>query len=142
MARKNDKLVEQMLEDLIAIGEDTIKVVKYGKEWEFKVLASEEYLRALQASSVYKDEYTRLFKLELEVLKFALVTIDGIEWSFEHKQQLLNNLNPVIVNTLYQEFDKLRANKESQLAIIEDREEEKKEEKKKQIKENIDVIAN
>ena len=78
MASKADKLIEEMLSDLIEDTEDIETVVEFGKEWGFKQISAKEYLATLKKSQdLNRDELARMFGMQIEILKAALVTLEG-----------------------------------------------------------------
>lgn len=138
MPAKTNKLVSQMIEDLVNIGQDTEDVVRYGKTWGFKLISSEEYLSALKNSSGpdYRDEITRMYKMQIEILERALITIDGQEIGEAEKEILFNGVNPTIVNDLYREFEVIRQKKDEELKNL-----DKKTTKKETASKNASIDA-
>ena len=138
MPAKTNKLVSQMIEDLVNIGQDTGDVVRYGKTWGFKLISSEEYLSALKNSSGpdYRDEITRMYKMQIEILERALITIDGQEIGEAEKEILFNGVNPTIVNDLYREFEVIRQKKDDELKNL-----DKKTTKKETASKNASIDA-
>jgi hypothetical protein len=138
MPAKTNKLVSQMIEDLVNIGQDTEDVVRYGKTWGFKLISSEEYLSALKNSSGpdYRDEITRMYKMQIEILERALITIDGQEIGEAEKEILFNGVNPTIVNDLYREFEVIRQKKDDELKNL-----DKKTTKKETASKNASIDA-
>jgi flagellar motor component MotA len=138
MPAKTNKIVSQMIEDLVNIGQDTEEVTRYGKTWGFKLISSEEYLDALKKSSGadYRDEITRMYKMQIEILEKALMTIDGQEVGEAEKEILFNGVNPTIVNSLYQEFEVIRQKKDEELKSL-----DKKPTKKETASKNASIDA-
>jgi hypothetical protein len=138
MPAKTNKIVSQMIEDLVNIGQDTEEVTRYGKTWGFKLISSEEYLDALKKSSGadYRDEITRMYKMQIEILEKALMTIDGQEVGEAEKEILFNGVNPTIVNSLYQEFEVIRQKKDDELKSL-----DKKPTKKETASKNASIDA-
>ena len=138
MPAKTNKIVSQMIEDLVNIGQDTEEVTRYGKTWGFKLISSEEYLDALKKSSGadYRDEITRMYKMQIEILEKALMTIDGQEVGEAEKEILFNGVNPTIVNSLYQEFEVIRQKKDDELKNL-----DKKTTKKETASKNASIDA-
>ena len=138
MPAKTNKLVSQMIEDLVNIGQGTEDVVRYGKTWGFKLISSEEYLSALKNSSGpdYRDEITRMYKMQIEILERALITIDGQEIGEAEKEILFNGVNPTIVNDLYREFEVIRQKKDDELKNL-----DKKTTKKETASKNASIDA-
>lgn len=117
MASKTDKLITEMLSDLIEDTEDIEYVTEYGKEWGFKQINAKEYLNTLKKSQdLNRDELTRLFGMQIEILKYALVYLEGIKLTDAQKTKLLENVSPSMINVLYNDFEEIRRKKEAELA--------------------------
>lgn len=115
MASKADKLIEEMLSDLIEDAEDIETVVEFGKEWGFKQISAKEYLATLKKSQeLNRDELTRMFGMQIEILKVALVTLEGRKLTDAQKVKLIENVSPSMINTLYNDFEEIRRKKEKE----------------------------
>ena len=111
MASKADKLIEEMLSDLIEDTEDIETVVEFGKEWGFKQISAKEYLATLKKSQdLNRDELARMFGMQIEILKAALVTLEGRKLTDAQKVKLVENVSPSMINTLYNDFEELWTN--------------------------------
>ena len=126
---KNDKLIAEMLGDLIDQSEDTTVVKKYGKDWAMRPISSSEYLNALKDSQNLKqDEITRVFGMQIAILKRGLISVNGIVLTDEQKDKILNAISPVVLNTLYNEFEEIRRKNDEKLDKIENSDSEDEEE--------------
>lgn len=115
MASKADKLIEEMLSDLIEDTEDIETVVEFGKEWGFKQISAKEYLATLKKSQdLNRDELARMFGMQIEILKAALVTLEGRKLTDAQKVKLVENVSPSMINTLYNDFEEIRRKKEKE----------------------------
>ena len=123
MAKANDKIVSQMIEDLVSMGQETVDIMKFDKKWTFKLITSGEYLKILKNSSDYRDELTRMFKMQMEILTYALISINDISLNDDDKKKLFEKVNPTIINTLYQEFVNFRSKKDDVLFSLDKKKE-------------------
>jgi len=107
MANKNSKLLDDLISSLVQ--DDTVEIEKYGKTWEFKLINSKDYLAVLNNSKKYKeDEATRLYSLQVEIIRIALVSLNGIVLTDVQKDRIVTSVSPVIIANLYTEYEKLR----------------------------------
>lgn len=114
---KNDKIISEMLADLIDPSEETEIVEKYGKKWAMRPISSQEYLDALKESQSYKqDDLTRMFGMQISILKHALVSVNGLILTDEQKNKILNAISPAVLTTLYNEFEAIRHKSDDEIA--------------------------
>ena len=113
--KKTDKLISQLLEDLIVPDNDTFDINLYNKKWTLKMLTADEHLSTFDKSSAYSDNITRLFKLQQETLKMALVACDDNILTDEEKEILFSRCPAIVVIDLYNAYDKQRAKIEKEL---------------------------
>ena len=78
----------------------------------------------------------QLYKMQIEILEKALMTIDGQEVGEAEKEILFNGVNPTIVNSLYQEFEVIRQKKDDELKSL-----DKKPTKKETASKNASIDA-
>jgi hypothetical protein len=135
MPAKN-KIVSQIVEDLVSFGMDTEYVTRFGLKWGFKLISSEDYLTILQKSSgeSYKEDMTRMYKMQIEILRKSLISIDGKNVSESDKEKLFTRVNPTVVNALYRDFETIRQKKDEELEALDKKNEPKVEVK---IEENV-----
>lgn len=112
---KTNQIVNQMMQDLTSLGQQTFDIAKFDKKWTFKILTASEHLKTINNSSEYKDALARIFKMQIEVLKEALVSINDVVFEDSEKEELFNNVRPTIVNSLYDEYEKFNSEKEKEL---------------------------
>lgn len=123
---KNDKLISEMLADLIDPSEETEVVEKYGKKWAMRPISSQEYLEALKESQSYnKDDLTRMFGMQISILKHALVSVNDLVLTDEQKTKVLNAISPAVLTTLYNEFEVIRHKNDDEISKIENASAEK-----------------
>jgi hypothetical protein len=111
---KNDKLIENLIADIV--NDDVEIVEKYGKKWGIRPISSKEYLSVLNKSKQYREDgATRFYGMQIEVLRYALVSLNGIELTSEQKNKLLESVSPIVVGVLYNEFERIRHSRDDKL---------------------------
>ena len=116
---RNEIAADQIISDLVSIGGGEVELMKFGKKWVFKMLNTKEHLRTLEESKDSADDVvSRIFRMQCETLKEALVSIDDFPLSENDKEQLFDNVNPYIITSLYMQYDEERGKKENELANI------------------------
>ena len=104
---KNDKLIEDLISDLVQ--DDEIVIEKYEKEWKFRIVNSRDYLKVLQNSKKYNDDdATRLYCMQIEFLRLALISLNGIILTDMQKDRILNTVSPVVISALYDNYEEIR----------------------------------
>ena len=123
MAKTNDRIVTQIIDDLINVchGEKTFE--HFGRKWGFRTINSQEYLDALQLIANENGDAARVYAMQIDILRKSLVSIDGVMISDDDKDKLLSNVTPTIVNVLYQDFEDMRREKDAQLFSIDQKQE-------------------
>jgi len=111
---KNVNDVEKMIEDIVSLGTGQIEINRFDKKWTFKILNSKEHTATLENSSD-NDMVSRMFKMQAETMKEALVSINDEVLSQDDKNALFDRVNPFITSTLYRLYDVERAKKEKEL---------------------------
>ena len=114
---KNINAVDQIMQDLIAIGSGNIDIMKFDKKWTLKIINSGEHTNILDNSSS-QDMVSRMFKLQVETLKEALISINDQVLTEGEKTTLFTKLNPYITQTIYTLYDAERAKKEKELSDL------------------------
>ena len=80
-------------------------------------ISSQEYLDALKESQSYKqDDLTRMFGMQISILKHALVSVNGLILTDEQKNKILNAISPAVLTTLYNEFEAIRHKSDDEIA--------------------------
>jgi CRISPR/Cas system-associated endonuclease/helicase Cas3 len=116
---KNEIAADKIISDLIEMGSGEISLMKFGKKWVFKMLNTKEHIKTLEGSKDSADDVvSRIFRMQCETLKEALVSIDDFPLSENDKEQLFDNVNPYIITSLYMQYDEERGKKENELANI------------------------
>ena len=116
---KNEIAADKIIADLVSIGSGEITLMKFGKKWVFKMLNTKEHLHTLEESKDSADDVvSRIFRMQCQTLKEALVTIDDFPLSDTDKNDLFDNVNPYIVTSLYMDYDEERGKKEKELSDI------------------------
>ena len=135
---KNDKLIDGLIVDIV--DNDVEIVEKYGKEWGIRPISSKEYLSVLNNSKQYREDgATRFYGMQIEVLRYALVSLNGIELTLEQKNKLLESVSPIVVGALYNEFERIRHKRDDKFQEEDESEEENSEEESVEETDN-DVI--
>ena len=110
--KKSDKLVADLLADLIESPQDIDYVELFDKKWGFRQITTKDHLGVLKKTqALNKDEAARVFGITLEYLRNALVSVEGIILTDEQKSQLLENISPAMLNALFFEFEKVSRRK-------------------------------
>lgn len=93
---KNDKIIDGLIADIV---DDDVEIVeKYGKEWGIRPISSKEYLSVLNKSKQYREDgATRFYGMQIEVLRYALVSLNGIELTLEQKNKLLESVSQLLL---------------------------------------------
>lgn len=118
MKNESDKIVNQMISDLISIGQETTEVLKMDKKWTFKILSADEHLKTIADSAYYNDPLARIFKMQVEVLKESIISINDTTLSKEEKSELFSKVNPTIIDILYNEYESIKNKKEKAILDI------------------------
>ena len=77
--------------------------------------------------------------MQIEVLRYALVSLNGIELTLEQKNKLLESVSPIVVGVLYNEFERIRHKRDDKFQEEDESEEENSEEESVEESDN-DVI--
>ena len=109
-----NKLIAKMMEDIFAMSSDKLEVKKFGKKWVFRQLTTAEHVETIN-NSQSDDMVTRIYKLQIETLKRALVSIDGVEFSLKDADSLFTNVVPTVGDVLFVEYDRFRNEKNDEL---------------------------
>lgn len=112
--------MRKILQDLVFIGatEDIVKA--FGKEWKLKTLTSEEHLEATNATGDF-DPLSRIYALKMEILSRSLKSINEIELIDKGEaMEVVKQLQPPIVNKLYEEYEKLQKKQNESLSDLEE----------------------
>lgn len=135
---KNDKLIDGLIADIV---DDDVEIVeKYGKKWGIRPISSKEYLSVLNKSKQYREDgATRFYGMQIEVLRYALVSLNGIELTLEQKNKLLESVSPIVVGVLYNEFERIRHKRDDKFQEEDESEEESSEDESVEESDN-DVI--
>lgn len=124
---KNDKLIDGLIADIV--DNDVEIVEKYGKKWGIRPISSKEYLSVLNNSKKYREDgATRFYGMQIEVLRYALVSLNGIELTLEQKNKLLESVSPIVVGVLYNEFERIRHKRDDKFQEEDESEDESVEE--------------
>jgi hypothetical protein len=116
---KNEIAADKIISDLVNIGNGEITIMKFGKKWIFKMLNTLEHMKTLEDSKDSADDVvSRIFRMQCQTLKEALISIDDFPLSESDKNTLFDNVNPYIVTSLYMQYDEERGNKEKELSNI------------------------
>lgn len=121
-----NKLIAKMMEDILSMNSDTLEFSKFGKVWVFRQLTTAEHLETI-TNSRNDDMIARIYKMQIETLKQALVSIDGVEFSKDDASTLFNSVVPTIGDALFLEYDKFRSEKNSELEKLDSAEPEQEE---------------
>ena len=109
----DDKKIEEehekelIIQDIIFKGYGTKTFKKFNKEWEFRTLDSEEHKQLWSIAMVDDDDATSWAVLKKTMLQMALVSINHIEPTENMKEQIIEKLPPKVIETLYNEYQKL-----------------------------------
>jgi DNA-binding HxlR family transcriptional regulator len=112
--------MRKILQDLVFIGatEDTVKA--FGRDWKLKTLTSEEHLEATNATGDF-DTLTRIYALKMEILSRSLKGINDVELIDKNEaREVIKQLQPPIVNKLYEEYEKLQKKQNDSLSDLEE----------------------
>ena len=110
-------MIDDLLSDLISVGQDVQKINRYGREWGFRMITSDEYSNTLEATTQYKnDDMVRMYKMEVEILIHSLVSVNDVKIPDDKKRELFENTSPSVVNALYQEFENMRTENDRKLS--------------------------
>lgn len=135
---KNDKLIDGLIADIV--DNDVEIVEKYGKKWGIRPISSKEYLSVLNKSKQYREDgATRFYGMQIEVLRYALVSLNGIELTLEQKNKLLESVSPIVVGVLYNEFERIRHKRDDKFQEDDESEDENSEDESVE-ETNNDVI--
>ena len=118
MAKKNDRIVTQIIDDLINECHCEKTFAHFGYEWGFRIINSQEYLDALQLLTDENCKAAKTYAMQINILRKSLVSIDGVMIGDDDKDKLLSNVTPTIVNVLYEDFEDMRREKDAQLFSI------------------------
>ena len=118
MAKKYDRIVTQIIDDLINECHCEKTFEHFGYEWGFRIINSQEYLDALQLLTDENCNAAKTYSMQINILRKSLVSIDGVMIGDDDKDKLLSNVTPTIVNVLYEDFEDMRREKDSQLFSI------------------------
>lgn len=118
---KNVNAIDSIIDELVSLGSGNIDIMKFNKKWTFKIVNTEEHIAILDSSAAAdnsNDMMLRIFKMQQETMKQALVSIDDQIVSDDDKNKLFNQVNPYITQTLYRLYDAERAKKENEIENI------------------------
>ena len=111
-----DNKINKALADLIFIGSVEDEVVLFKKTWKMKTLTAEEHLASTSSTADY-DPISRIFAIKVEVLSRAIKSVDGEPFGNRlEAAQTLRNMQSIIIDRLYQEYDKLQVRQENALS--------------------------
>lgn len=112
--------MRKILEDLIFIGKAEEVVTLFGKEWKLSTLTSAAHLEATNFSGNY-EVLSRVYALKLEILGRALVSVNDIEFeNLAEKLELVKQLQPIVINKLYEAYEKMQIEKNKSLENIQE----------------------
>ena len=112
--------IRKALESLISEGvvEETVHVAE--KSWTMKTLQSGEHLDATSSTAQY-DTLSRIYALKMEILARAIKSVEGIKLDkIEESLDFIRQLQPVIVNKLYDEYEKLQTKQNEAFESVEE----------------------
>ena len=113
---KNVNIVDQIIDELVSIGSGNVDIMKFNKKWTFKIVNAKEHSSILDSSSdSANDMVGRIFKMQSETVKEALVAINDQALTEEEKRLLVDSVNPYIIQTIYRLYDAERAKKEKEI---------------------------
>jgi len=108
--------VDQIINELVSLGSGNIDIMKFDKKWTFKIVNAKEHSNILDNSAdSANDMVARMFKMQRETMKEALVSINDQSLDENEKETLFDNVNPYILQTLYRLYDAERAKKENEI---------------------------
>ena len=121
---KQNKAVENIINDIISIGSERIEFEKFEKTWVFRQLTTTEHVDVITKSgtgsaAAQNDMIARLYKMQVETLKAAIVSINGTELSIDDADVLFASVSPAVCDAIYLEFENRRAAIERKFTEVE-----------------------
>ena len=101
--------MRKALTDLILLGiiKETVEIG--GHTWILQTLTTEEQLEATSATANYSDYVAKLYSLTIEILIRALKAVDDQPLNDKiETTEFINQLQPIIINKLYAEYNKIQ----------------------------------
>lgn len=108
-------VIGRVLGDLTKMNEKKLDVTLFNHKWTFKMLNAAEHVNVIADSAGTIDRVARLFKLEMSTLKYALTALDDEPVTLESATRLFDNVPPMVIDKLADEYEKFRASNESAL---------------------------
>jgi hypothetical protein len=112
--------MRKVLEDLIFLGAVEEEVKAFGKSWKMRTLSSKDHLDATKETGNF-DTLTRIYALKMENLGRALQSVDGVTFVDKNESlELVKQMQPIIVNKLYEEYETLQKKQNTSLENLEE----------------------
>jgi hypothetical protein len=139
--KKADRMISDLLADLVESPQDIEYVELFGKTWGFRQITTKDHIEVLRNTQKFaKDDMARVFGFTVEYLRLGLVSVEGIILTDDQKDELLENISPAMLNALYYEYDKVRYNHQQKLeGVTEETEEETESEEETEEEEEVVV---
>jgi len=113
--------MRKALNDLIFLGviKETVEVG--GHKWGLQTLTTEEQLEATNATANYSDYIVKVYSLTIEILTRALKSVDDQPLDDKAETaEFVKSLQPIIVNKLYEEYQKIQEKQNKSLESIDE----------------------
>jgi len=113
--------MRKALNDLIFLGviRETIEIG--GHTWTLQTLTTEEQLEATSITSNYTEYITKVYSLTIEILIRALKMVDNEPLADKTEAaEFVKQLQPIIVNKLYEEYNKMQEKQNKSLESIDE----------------------
>ena len=113
--------MRKALTDLIFLGviKETVEIG--GHTWTLQTLTTEEQLEATSATGNYTDYVAKVYSLTIEILTRALKMVDNDPLNDKAETtEFVKQLQPIIINKLYEEYQKIQDKQNKSLESIEE----------------------
>ena len=112
--------MKNSLKDLVFLGRSEKDIQLFGHEWKIKTIDSSAQIAATASTGDY-DTLARVNALKVAILARALVSVDNEPTgNVGETAELLNKLQPMIINRLYDEYDNMLREQEDALSDLDE----------------------
>ena len=113
--------MKKTLDDLIFLGviKETVEIG--GHIWTLQTLTTEEQLEVTNATGNYTEYIAKLYSLTIEILIRSLKMVDDEPFTDRAETtEFIKQLQPIIVNKLYEEYNKMQEKQSKSLENIDE----------------------
>lgn len=113
-------IMKNALKDLVFLGHAEKVISLFGHEWKMKTIDASAQIAATASTGDY-DTLARVNALKVAILARALISVDNEPvGNVGETAELLNKMQPMIINRLYDEYDNMISEQENALADLDE----------------------